>query len=534
MNPNPTGLDGLPAAPPLEEPDTEWHRLNPRVMVADPLNEIASVLGVVVLLLVVRGRFELEFWESLAALGISGSLIGYAMVRWLTTRYRITDKHVELHSGWLVRKHRQVARDRLRTVDLTASVPHRLVGLSVVRLGTGRQDAGTEDELTLNAVTKVEAERLRLTLLRRTATTRTPEREQPEPSEQDSTPAETGPGTVLSTMDPKWLRFAPLTLFGVIAVGTLFGGAMALARQIKVDLFHLGPVQAVLDWFTSMPLLTTVPLVAAGALVLSSVAAVAAYVIFYWNYQLSREEHGSLLVRYGLLEVRSVSIEQQRMRGVKVDEPLLLRLGKGAKCSAVATGLGTGEGSGMLLPQAPRAEAHRVAAAALQLDESPTTAALTRHPRAAFARRVFRAAAPVLVLAAALGALRIYLSFPDWPWIVALCLLPLSVPLGIDRYRNLGHAYTQDYLVSRSGSLMRQTIALHQHGIIGWKITRSIFQRRVGLVTLHATTGASSGRGETERGAYAVADIGESDAVHLAETALPGLLTPFLERVPTP
>ncbi|SDN49542.1 PH domain-containing protein [Allokutzneria albata] len=527
MSRHPTDFAGLPAAPPLEEPDTEWHRLNPRVMIADPLNEIASVLGVLVLILVVRGRFELELWETAVALGISGVLVGYAMVRWLTTRYRVTAKHVELHSGWLVKKHRQVARDRLRTVDLTASVPHRLVGLAVVRLGTGRQDSGTEDELTLNAITKEQAESLRLTLLRR----ETPPRQEETPEAAEPCQGD-GPGTVLSTMDPKWLRFAPLTLFGVIAVGTLLGGAAAIARQIKVDLFHIGPVQAVVDWFTTMPLLTTVPVVVAAGLVISTLAGIAVYVILYWNYQLTREEHGSLLVRYGLLEVRSVSIEQKRMRGAKIEEPLLLRSGKGAKCSAVATGLGTGEGSGMLLPQAPRAEAHRVAAEALQLTESPTTAPLTRHPRAALARRLFRATVPPLVLAAVLGGLRISLSFPDWPWIAALCLLPLSLLLGIDRYRNLGHAHTQDYLVSRSGSLIRQTVALHRHGIIGWKITRSIFQRRVGLVTLHATTGAGTGRAETEPGAYSVEDIGEADALRLAETALPGLLTPFLERVP--
>ncbi|MCP3800805.1 PH domain-containing protein [Allokutzneria sp. A3M-2-11 16] len=525
MSQHPTDFAGLPAAPPLEEPDTEWHRLNPRVMIADPLNEIASVFGVLVLILVVRGRFELELWETAIALGISGVLVGYAMVRWLTTRYRVTAKHVELHSGWLVKKHRQVARDRLRTVDLTASVPHRLVGLAVVRLGTGRQDAGTEDELTLNAITKAQAENLRLTLLRREVS--------PQPAETPEAPSQKdSPGTLLSKMDPKWLRFAPLTLFGVVAVGTLLGGAAAIARQIKVDLFHIGPVQAVVDWFTTMPLLTTIPVIVAGGLVISTIAGVAVYVILYWNYELNREEHGSLLVRYGLLEVRSVSIEQKRMRGAKVEEPLLLRTGKGAKCSAVATGLGTGAGSGMLLPQAPRAEAHRVAAEALQLTESPTTAALTRHPRAALLRRLFRATVPLVALAAVLGGLRIYLSFPDWPWIVALCLLPFSLLLGIDRYRNLGHAHSQDHLVSRSGSLIRQTVALHRHGIIGWKITRSIFQRRVGLVTLHATTGASTGRAETETGAYSVEDIGEADALRLAETALPGLLTPFLERVP--
>ena len=51
---------------------------------------------------------------------------------------RITDEQVELHTGLLVRKRLAVPRDRIRTVDLTAKLGHRLFGLSAIRVGTGR------------------------------------------------------------------------------------------------------------------------------------------------------------------------------------------------------------------------------------------------------------------------------------------------------------------------------------------------------------------------------------------------------------
>jgi putative membrane protein len=104
-------------------------------------------------------------------------------------------------------------------------------------------------------------------------------------------------------------------------------------------------------------------------------------------------------------------------------------------------------------------------------------------------------------------------------WLIAL---PLAAWLGVDRYRRLGHALTDRYLVSRTGSLDTRTVALQRDGIIGWRIRRTWFQRRVGLMTVTATTAAG-------KGGYSVPDIGEADGVALAVEAVPGLVEPFTE-----
>jgi putative membrane protein len=125
------------------------------------------------------------------------------------------------------------------------------------------------------------------------------------------------------------------------------------------------------------------------------------------------------------------------------------------------------------------------------------------------------------VLVLALWLAHVWGGWPNWLW-EAACVLPvLGVPLGINRYRNLGHALTSRYLVSRWGSLDRRTVALQRDGIIGWQVRQSFFQRRVGLATLTATIAAG-------RGAYHVLDVTESDAIRLAEATVPGLLAPFV------
>jgi putative membrane protein len=77
-------------------------------------------------------------------------------------------------------------------------------------------------------------------------------------------------------------------------------------------------------------------------------------------------------------------------------------------------------------------------------------------------------------------------------------------------------------VVSRRGSLVRRRSMLSCDGIIGWNLRRSFWQRRAGLVSLTATTAAGKQK-------LLIQDIGDDEAVLLAQEALPGLLTPFLE-----
>ncbi|MGH4020702.1 MAG: PH domain-containing protein, partial [Pseudonocardiaceae bacterium] len=174
-------------------------------------------------------------------------------------------------------------------------------------------------------------------------------------------------------------------------------------------------------------------------------------------------------------------------------------------------------GRGTLLPPAPAAVAHRVAADVLAEQTPPTTTPLRRHPPAALRRRLVRAVVPV----AALAGLLWLLPVPGWlPW-AAAALAPVTVLLALDAYRNLGHALSGRYLVTRHGAVVRRTVALQRSGVIGWTVSQSLFQRRSDLVTLAATTAAGGG-------AYAVLDVGTADGLAVAEQAVPGLLRPFL------
>jgi putative membrane protein len=406
--------------------------------------------------------------------------------------------------------------------------------LAVVTIGTGRHGGTAEDEVTLKAVSAREAELLRTDLLRRTPASATPSSD-PVPSGNvpppTAVPAGPDPAGTLVAFDPRWLRYAPLTLMGLVAVGLLAGAGSQLARTLDIEVLSAGPVRDLFEWATNTPVSAVVALVAGVVLTASALLSVVIYVLLYWNFRLVRAGDGTLRVSYGLLTRRSVTIEERRIRGVRLDEPLLLRLGGGARCRAVATGLGARARKGdqlastadLLLPQAPNVLAHQVVAEVLGVSPAPTTVPLLRHPAAAARRLILWCTVASALPAVLLGISAAVGAPPHWSWQAALLLLPVGAWYGWSAYRSLGHALTEDHLVSRRGFGRRTTMVLRRDGILGWRFRQTIFQRRAGLITVGALTAAGTGE-------CRVTNVAAQDGLMLADTAVDGLLTPFLHR----
>ena len=472
-----------------------WLRLDPKMLAVAPAQEVVRFVPLLIVAALAGGSENRQWW----LLGALGTVVGLGLLRWVTTRYRVTAERMELRSGLVFRQHRSVPRDRVRTVDVTAKPLHRIFGLGVLRIGTGQHERGREGQLVLDAVSSAEAERLRVVLLDRSAAA---------DESLDGTAPPVRRGTELARLSWAWLRFAPLTVLAVGSVGALLGGVWQLLNEAGVGLEDIGAARGVVDWLAERPAGIVVAAAVGSLLVAGAIGSVALYAEAWWGYRLTREPDGTLRVNRGLLAKRSVSLEERRLRGVEITEPLLLRAGRGARLSALGSNSPGGSGGGdrsALLPPAPRAEAHRVASAVLQTADAtpprhprtvdtPTTAPLRRHPRAALRRRLVRSVLPAAAVVLGLAAAGASGDLPYWPVLTAAAvLLPASVLVGVDRYRNLGHCLTEDYLVIRNGSLVRRTVALRRTGIIGWRVSQSVFQRAAGLATATAVTAAGAG-----------------------------------------
>ncbi|WP_214400955.1 PH domain-containing protein [Pseudonocardia lacus] len=500
------------STPPAAD-ETPWRRLDRRMLVVGPFSLLVRVVPVVVVLLLSGQGDPIRVW---IAAGAAVAAVVAGVLRWRTTRYRITPERVELHSGWLNRQRRSVPRDRIRTVDLTAKLLHRVFGLSVVRVSAATAGVQAGGGLSLDAVSKAEAERLRRELLEHSPATA---------DRTDDSAAGAPPTQELARLRWAWLRYAPLTFSSIAGMGAIAATAFNLLDDLGLDPRDIRAVDDTAARLAAAPVLIAVAVVALALLALLVVGALLLFAERWYAYRLTREPDGTLRVRRGLLTRRSLSVAERRLRGAEVVEPVLLRLGRGAQARAVSTGLAGDPQGGALQPPAPRAESHRVASAALRVPpEQITQASLRRHPRAALTRRVVRAVGPALVLAAAAFGVGDLLDL-GWLGPLALALVPVAALLGWDRYRSLGHQLTGGFLVARSGSLVRRTVALQRGGVIGWTFRQTLFQRRAGLVSLEAVTAAG-------RGGYTVLDLGARDAVDLADATVPDLLTAF--RAPLP
>lgn len=498
---------------------TTWQRLDPRMLVIGPISALREFIVPLVFAAIGLGAASggVQPWVLIGLL----APIVVGVVPWFTTRYRITATQFELHKGIVSKRRLTAPLDRIRSVDLESSLLHRALGLAKVKVGTGVDDGSIE----LNAISVHQADELRLVLLRRRdevaadeGPVAAPGADAPSPTTEAAAP---GRQATLARIDWSWLRFAPLSLSRLAIVAAMFGVVFQVGNE--ANLLSAGTVDGAIDWLRSFTvwLLVAVALVAivVGWLVIS----VGGYALQWFGFRLTREE-GTIRLTAGALTTRSTTLEERRIRGAQLTEPVLLRLASGAELAALATGVD--DGVSKVLPQCPITVARGVSAALLE-DPEPMTRELTEHGPLARRRCHIRHQLDSLITAVAIVAPTLIWDWPWWPTYVAVPLVVAFAVLCAEaEYRHLGHTLTERHLVAGSGVLTRRRTALERDGIIGWVIHQTWFQRRRGLADLIATTAAGDEK-------VVVADVALPVALALAEDTTPGLWAPFLDTAGT-
>lgn len=454
-------------------------------------------------------------WPAALALVGAGAVIlvggstAYDAVRLKVTRYRVTDTRVEMITGVLFKQRRSLARERIRSVDLTAHPLMRYFGVVKVKVGTGESGStsGTSNQQTLNLdpVILAEADRLRAELLRRGTV------EDDESDEQR-----------LATWNPRWLRYAPLSFLTPALAAAVIGAAFQLSEWFGQSGLPVTIVRYLLERYGPWQVLG---MGLAALIIMGVIGSIAVQGEAAWNHRLDREPGGTLRVRRGLFVSRSLSLEEDRIRGIEIVEPLGVRAAKASRLDVVAIGLKNEQNPDLttLVPAAPRSVTQSAAEAVI----GSTAVDLIGHPKQARTRRLRRAAMALLLLTVVVTTAHLLWSFPGFVdtliGIVAGIVAVTTVWIALDSYASLGHGFNRRYLVARRGSIRRATVHLDRSGIIGWRLRQSVFQRRLGLMTLDATTAAGKGH-------YGVLDADQHEILDFADEAIPGLLEPFLIR----
>ena len=364
----PDGAPGTfpePATAPASAPEPEWRRLDTRMLFVHPAKELLRFLPVLVALAVAGSASGRLDWQVLGVV----VPIALGVLRYLTTSFRLTAGRIELKRGLLNRTVTATPLDRVRTVDLTASPIHRLLGLTTVRIGTG-VTTGDDAGLDLDGLRVAEARALRETLLVAAA---------PPTATPDGVPPT--PELPLARFRPSWLRFAPFTGSGLV----IAAAGLGLLGQFSNDLGFWDDVDPEPQRFEGAPSYLLVAALVAAALLGVLVLSVLGYLVTNWGFQLTHPP-GTWHLRRGLLTTRETSLDEDRIAGVGLGEPLALRAARGRHLVAIVTGVNRSEsGSSTLVPPAPQDVAPAVAAAVLGTPEPvpPRCARTVRPPSAA-------------------------------------------------------------------------------------------------------------------------------------------------------
>ncbi len=491
----------------IDAPD-EWHRLSPWMMAVTVVESLPSLVPVLIALVFAGRSAPLV---TLIATVVLVPLV--TVVPWLTTFYQVTAEHVRVRSGLITKKVATARRDRIRSVDLTASLVHRVLNLQKVTIGTGGDEQASQ--VKLRAVTLPEARALHDNLMP-TAGTRSPAATSDVrlPSETPTAAPE-----VLTRFQNAWLRYSPFSLGGLAIAAAVAGVGVQIANDAGMFDEGVGLAREAFATVRSIPLTLVIAVAVVAVILIGAVLSVIGYVLSYWDFRLTRHPDGTLRTERGLLTTNSISFDEKRIRGSHLTEPILMRPLKGARLQAIATGATKHP---LLLPPAPISEAMRVADLVTH-ERSELTAPLTGHGRVARIRRLNRGFLTGLVVLVGIsipvvgGAISV-----GWLAVGVLCLAG-SIGLGVVRSRHLGHRLTARSVVIAPPTVARQRIVVDRDGVIGWASRSSIFQRRAGVSTLILATAAGSEH-------YSLVDVDDATAAAITSDVTPDWVAPFLRQ----
>ncbi|MFY9917124.1 MAG: PH domain-containing protein [Mycobacterium sp.] len=440
------------------------------MLLVHPVHEVLRQIPLLVGTIVLGSATGNSIW-TFAVLGVT---IGFGVLRWYTTTYRIEPDEVQLRTGVLQRKVVSVPRNRIRSVQTDARLLHQALGLTVLRVSTGQQASG-DTGFALDAVRAEEVPRLRSILLADSLA----------PADETGDQQQS-PGRLLARWHPSWLRYSPLSFTGlamiVAAVGVVYQAGLGAALE------HSRIAESGRDATQRFGVVASVAVVVVVVLLVSVVLSVLRSLVTFGNLMLRRDAE-VLHLQHGLLRKREHTFDMRRLRGGTLRQPLLVRLLGGARLDAVMTGVaGAGEAS-LLLPPCPATKAESVLTELID-DADAVSGPVRGHGAAATRRRWTRGLALPLVVAVALIAAAAFVPVPAWAWILLALLALCCALLAADRVRALGHRVDGRWLVARAGSLERRRDCIAAEGIIGWTVRQTFFQRRAGVATLIAATAA--------------------------------------------
>ena len=422
--------------------------------------------------------------------------LAYQLVYYQRFEYELTADTLDIASGVVSRRNREIPVGRVQNVDISRNVVQRALGIAQINLETA---GGSSTEASLRYVSFEEAKRLQSELGRLKRGDTVEEGADPEPERE------------LFVVTQK-----ELVLLGIVGID------LRLLSLVTVLLPIISP--SLRDRFADplVGLAVTAPLAAAGIVAVAALISGVLALANYYGFRLARQ-NDELLYERGLLQRFSGAIPLEKVQTLTVSENFIARrLGYGSLAVETA-GYAPGDaGSQSAVPLADRRRVFDLARSIEPFDEID----FERPPKRARERYVVRYVALALVAIAAAFAADRYTGL-TFAWYVTLALLPLAVLGAHLKWLNLGYEVQSDYVVLREGFWTRTTTVVPYYRVQTVLDSQTVFQRRRHLASVVVDTAGSGGL--TNRQPRAL-DIDAERAAELRETVADRLQTSVARR----
>jgi putative membrane protein len=234
---------------------------------------------------------------GIVAIVLLAALAGF--LTWYFTRFVIDDEELRVETGWLAKRSRRIAFERIQSVDIIQPFAARIFGLVELRIEAGAGDSRT----SLRYLTRSKATRIRDYLLARA------HGEQVTVAGSAELP-QASAFTDLSSADRKLVTINP----GLLIMGLVLSSEFL----ISVGVVIVAVVVSALAGVAIVGLAGLVPMIFAV------ISLVSRRVIAQFNYTLAESERGLRITR-GLTNLTSQSLPLNRIQGLRISQPLLWR-----------------------------------------------------------------------------------------------------------------------------------------------------------------------------------------------------------------
>jgi putative membrane protein len=457
---------------------TEFRRLHPLSVFYRGLVGSLNLGTLVFFVGVVGSGFDMQ---SLAFVGllIGGVLVSvaYQVGYYRRFRYRVAGETLDIESGVVSRRQREIPLGRIQNVDVGQNPVQRALGIASVSVETA---GGGSTEAEFKYVSLDEADRLRAALRGRTV------------EDRDASGTTDARGTPVFTLSTRELLVLSTFTFdrgagviaSIVATVTSTGAPGQMTAGVVDDALSVVPG----DTIQSIVVFATLFMVSAWVL-----SFVLTFARFY-GFRLRRVED-ELEYERGLLQRYTGSIPLDKVQTLTVSENLFKRRFGYASLAVETAGYAPGseasEGSQSAVPLASRDQVLDVARS-LEPFEATT---VKRPPKRARQRYAVRYGLGVLAVAAVAFAVVgvTDTQVPPRYWAAVPFALAFAFPAAHLKWRHRGYCDAEDHFLTRSGFWRRTTRVVPYFRVQTVVDSRTIFQRRRRLANVTADTAASGG-----------------------------------------